>query len=97
KLSLPRLFSFSLCLAGSVGAAEIDLTKLPPVADRPVDFAQDVQPVLQKYCIKCHGPEKQKGGYRVDVRETALKGGDEHAPNIVPGKSAQSPARYWAH
>ncbi|MEZ0258094.1 MAG: DUF1553 domain-containing protein [Chthoniobacter sp.] len=93
KFRLPGIVSVSLllCVAGTVNAVEIDLSKLPPVADRPVDFAQDVQPLLQKYCSKCHGPEKQKGGYRVDVRESALKGGDEHAPNIVPGKSAQSP------
>ena len=89
KTLLPSLVV--LCLAGSLGAAEVDPSKLPPPADRPVDYARDIQPLLEKHCLKCHGPEKQKGGYRVDVREAALKGGDEHAPNIVPGRSAQSP------
>jgi mono/diheme cytochrome c family protein len=80
-----------LCLAGSLGAVEADISKLPPAPDRPVDYARDIQPLFEKHCLKCHGPEKQKGGYRVDLRDAALKGGDEHAPNIVPGKSAQSP------
>ncbi len=29
--------------------------------------------------------------WKVDVKETALLGGDAHAPNILPGKSAASP------
>ncbi len=77
--------------AGGLWAADAAPSQLPPPARRPVDFTRDVQPLFTKYCIKCHGPEKQKGGYRVDVRESALKGGDDHAPNIVPGKSAESP------
>ncbi len=56
-----------------------------------VDFVRDVQPVFEAKCIKCHGAEKQKSGYRLDVKQVALTGGDEHAPNIVPGKSAESP------
>ena len=75
------------------GAAEAppDLAKLPDPAARAVDFAKDIRPILQERCLKCHGPEKQKGGYRVDVKETALTGGDDHAPNIHPGKSGESP------
>jgi len=36
-------------------------------------------------------PTSRRGDYRVDVREVALKGGESYAPNIVPGKSAESP------
>ena len=59
--------------------------------DRRIDFISDVQPIFKKACIGCHGPDKQKGDYRLDVRETALKGGESYSPNIVPGKSAESP------
>jgi len=62
---------------------------LPPAAVVPVDFARDVQPMLSKHCASCHGPEKQKGGWRVDIRATALKGGDS-GPAFVAGKSAES-------
>lgn len=29
------------------------------------DFAQEVRPVLEKYCFKCHGAEKPKGGVQL--------------------------------
>jgi mono/diheme cytochrome c family protein len=77
--------------AAAAGKEEAAISKLPPAAERMVDFAKDIRPIFEQHCLKCHGPEKQKSGYRVDVRESALKGGDEHAPNIIPGKSAESP------
>ena len=27
----------------------------------PVDFARDVQPILQQHCVSCHGPELEGG------------------------------------
>ncbi|MDF1812909.1 MAG: DUF1553 domain-containing protein [Verrucomicrobiales bacterium] len=55
-----------------------------------VDFATDVQPVLEQHCFSCHGPEKQKSGFRLDLRAAALRGGNE-GPAIVPGKPDVSP------
>jgi YHS domain-containing protein len=52
-------------------------------------FAALVQPVLQQNCVSCHGPEKSKGGLRVDSFELLAKGGKD-GPAIVPGKSANS-------
>ena len=78
-------------LSGTLRAAKVDVSKLPPAASREVDFVQDIQPLFEKHCLKCHGPEKQKGGWRVDVKEVALKGGDNFAPNVVTGRSAESP------
>jgi mono/diheme cytochrome c family protein len=57
----------------------------------PVDFVREVRPILERHCYECHGPEKQKNDYRLDIRQAALTGGEHHAPNIVPGKSAESP------
>ncbi len=31
-----------------------------------IDFPRDVQPVLDKHCTGCHGPEKRAGGIRLD-------------------------------
>jgi len=55
------------------------------------DFEREVRPLLSAHCVKCHGPEKQKGGYRVDVKPVALTGGEGSAPNILPGNAAGSP------
>ena len=54
------------------------------------DFAQDVRPVLERSCFGCHGPDKQKNGYRLDVRDIALKGGDSGNPAIKPGDPLES-------
>jgi mono/diheme cytochrome c family protein len=74
-----------------LGTAGVDVSKLPTTASSAVDFARDIQPIFTVNCFKCHGPEKQKGGLRLDVKEAALRGGDNYAPVIRPGKSAESP------
>ncbi len=60
-------------------------------AAKPVDFLRDVQPIFAKHCVSCHGPEKQKSEYRLDVKRIALAGGESGHQAIVPGKSAASP------
>ena len=82
---------FTGLVTHAVRAADADATKLPPAANREVDFVRDVRPIFQRACFRCHGPDKQKSEFRLDVRKTALTGGESYAPNIVPGKSADSP------
>ncbi len=62
-----------------------------PAAAAPVDFVRDVQPIFSKHCYECHGEKKQKSGLRLDVKAAALKGGDHHGPDIVPGRAQDSP------
>ena len=40
-------------------------------------FQQNVKPLLKKYCVECHGPEKQKGDMRLDNID----------PDVVMGRS----------
>lgn len=65
------------------------LIALPAMADTKVDFAKQIQPIFEKSCMKCHGPDKQKGGLRLDQKAAALKGGKD-AVSIVPGDAAKS-------
>ena len=65
-------------------AAEAD------VAARLVSYDEDIKPVLEMHCLKCHGSEKQKGGLRLDHKADAFKGGDSGERAIVPGHSSQS-------
>lgn len=58
-------------------------------AEAKVDFARDIQPILQQNCVKCHGAEKQKGKLRLDSRAAALKGGKD-GPAFVAGDAAKS-------
>jgi uncharacterized membrane protein len=46
--------------------------------------------LLESKCLSCHGPEKQKGGFRVDRREAMLRGGDSGVPAVVPGDPGRS-------
>lgn len=52
-------------------------------------FEQRIRPLLLANCIECHGPEKQKGGLRLDSRDGWQTGGDS-GPALVPGKIAES-------
>lgn len=70
--------------------AEVDVSKLPPPAGRPVDFLKDIQPIFEASCLRCHGPEKPKSRFRLDDRALALKGG-ANGVAIIPGDSVNSP------
>jgi mono/diheme cytochrome c family protein len=48
-------------------------------------FENTVRPLLVARCIKCHGPDKQKGGLRLDSKAGWQTGG-ESGPAIEPGK-----------
>lgn len=54
-----------------------------------IDLSAQVFPIFEKSCLSCHGPEKTKGGLRLDSKAAALKGGDDGVV-IVPGDAAKS-------
>lgn len=37
-----------------------------------IDFGRDVQPILAEKCLRCHGPDEAKSGFRVDEEDTFL-------------------------
>ena len=61
-----------------------------PTAEQLAFFEKQVRPVLVESCIKCHGPEKQKQGLRLDSREAVLKG-SEDGPIITAKNPEASP------
>lgn len=61
-------------------------------ADSPkktVDFAKHIQPILAKYCYRCHGEEKQEHELRLDRKANAMKGGIS-GKVIIPGDAEKS-------
>ena len=48
--------------------------QLPAAVTDKVEFARDIQPIFEASCVKCHGRGKENGGFRLDTRETFLKG-----------------------
>lgn len=91
---MKRLALLALLLPVSAALAEKgakpDVSKLPLPAARPVDFVKEVYPMLKEHCFKCHGPEKQKGKYRMDTREGAFKVSEDYGPAIKAGRSEES-------
>ena len=75
------------CLAGVLVGSGL----ASALAAAPPQFVPDIQPILEAHCVTCHGPEKQRSGYRLDVKSIALTGGEGSAPNIVPRQGAASP------
>ena len=55
-----------------------------------VNFEDDILPLFEDYCIDCHGPDKQKSGFRVDRRVHLLKGGDSGLPAVIPMNPGKS-------
>ena len=61
----------------------------PSSADRDLDFARDIRPILEASCNQCHGVDQSMNGLRLDSREAALKGG-QSGPAILPGDGSSS-------
>ena len=43
------------------------LIPLSKVAVAAPGFDKEIRPYIEKYCVSCHGPEKQKGDFRIDT------------------------------
>jgi hypothetical protein len=52
-------------------------------AESSPEFSRDIQPIFQRRCYVCHGPQVQMKGLRFDDRQTAMRA-------IQPGDSAHS-------
>lgn len=82
------LAALSLALAYASPATAQDAPP-KPTAEQVRFFESKVRPVLVENCYKCHGPDKQKGGLRVDSRSALLSGG-ESGEVVALGKPEES-------
>ncbi len=60
--------------------------------DLPIDFNQDIRPVLAKNCFACHGPDEndREAGLRLDDRGVAVAELESGSIAIVPQHPQQS-------
>ncbi len=61
----------------------------PPPAARPASFARDVAPILDRWCVSCHGSREAHAALRLDSLGGALRGGDA-GPIVIPGNPDDS-------
>jgi len=59
-------------------------------AEKPVSFNEQIRPLLNTQCDKCHGGVKEAGKLYLLFRESARKGGKSGLPAVVPGKPDES-------
>jgi hypothetical protein len=86
--------TLSLALALAVwghasGVAALSPGMVAPAPAPPPSFAKDVAPILDKWCVSCHGEKEAQADLRLDSYDAILKGGDD-GPVIVPGDPDQS-------
>lgn len=62
-----------------------------------VDFVNEILPIFKSRCYECHSSQKHESGYRLDVRDNALKGGDQGERAIEPGNASKSPLFRYAN
>lgn len=53
------------------------------------DFESVIQPIFTSRCVKCHGPDKEKGGLRLDTAAMLFRG-DPADHVVIPKKSRES-------
>ena len=68
RITLLGLVAFSVAVLS--GASDSPKPKLQ-------EFRAEVEPVLKRACVGCHGPEKQKGKFRVDTLNPDLVHGED--------------------
>jgi hypothetical protein len=66
-------FVCTLVVAGSSAFAD----------EPPPRFARDVQPLLKRHCLKCHGPAKREGNLNLSTPAGIVRGGKNGAA-LVP-------------
>jgi Planctomycete cytochrome C len=70
--------------------SKLDLSKLPPAADKTdLTYDKDIRPLLQASCLRCHGEERAKADLRLDSLQSALAGGKD-GKVVIPGESKKS-------
>jgi mono/diheme cytochrome c family protein len=82
-------------LAVTLVLSAVDVTAQEPTAALPnpathkVDFLREIEPIFVRACHRCHGPEKQESGLRLDERQSVMDGGD-NGPILESGNGAES-------
>ena len=79
-MDLRRLFPLLILLTAPGLAA---------AADPAVLWSAKVQPLLDRHCVKCHGPIEEHGGLELDTPAAVLAGGDDGAV-VVAGQPESS-------
>jgi len=93
-MTLTKLTAASATLLGltfAVATLSANAGPLPPASpQKGVTYANNIRPIFEHSCTKCHSGNKPKAHLKLDSLADALKGGMD-GKVIIPGDSAKSP------
>jgi uncharacterized membrane protein len=72
-----------------MGSQPVALPAQLEQSKKEIDYDLQIEPLLTKHCVGCHGPKMQESELRLDSISGMLIGGKK-GPAIVPGKSDES-------
>jgi mono/diheme cytochrome c family protein len=78
-----------LALTATASLGALLSAQAPAAAPPTVSFTADIQPILEKNCMSCHGEAMQMGKFDLRSRESTLAGG-AHGSVVVAGNGEQS-------
>jgi mono/diheme cytochrome c family protein len=84
---MPRLLACLIVLGLCNVASAAEPAK--PDAAKIEFFEKNIRPIFVAHCVQCHGPDKQKGGFRLDTKAAMMAGGDSGTAMVV-GKPDES-------
>lgn len=59
-------------------------------AEESGEYEAIIRPIFERKCFSCHGPEKQKGDYRMDTPEGLFAAGESELIPITAGRPLES-------
>lgn len=95
-MTLPNLRSIAQATHGAILVTIclcfVSLISLTPTRAQNIDFRKQIQPILSEHCWQCHGVDEstREGNLRLDIRESAIAGGESSKLAIVAGKASES-------
>ena len=88
-------FATALALAAfsTVAADKLpDPSKLPPASTKTgLTFQNDIKPIFDETCVRCHGAQKPRAGLRLDSLDGVMKGSPKDGPVVIAGQADKSP------
>lgn len=95
-MDIVRVGKIASCSVGLIIVAAVSLLparsgiqSVVPNTKGP-NFAKDVQPLLMRKCMPCHGDVQAAGGFKLTHLKDAIKGGNSGSRGLVPHDPASS-------
>lgn len=76
-------------MSGMTAAVALSLLTPLGLSQSEIRFGKDIRPILARHCLKCHGPDVQEGGLRLDQADSATRALESGNRAIVPGEPSQ--------